>query len=196
MSKEPRPGPALPAADLPFSHPHRVASLPGKKPLHFDLIPDAATRARIALALGLIDLPYLRLTGEVCAAGRHDFALQAALVAQAVQPCSLTLAPVPAQISEAVTRRYVADFEQPEGDEAEMPADDSIEPLPEVIDLGAVAVEALALALPLYPRAPGAELAVAVFAPPGAEPLQDADLKPFAGLGALKLRVQTPDEGA
>ena len=45
--------------------------------------------------------------------------------------------------------------------------------------------EALSLALPLYPRAPGAELGAQVFAPPGAEPLTDDVIKPFAGLAGL-----------
>ncbi len=45
----------------------------------------------------------------------------------------------------------------PTDDEAEMPEDDTAEPLPEVIDPGAVMFEALALALPDYPRAPKAE---------------------------------------
>ncbi len=39
-----------------------------------------------------------------------------------------------------------------------MPEDETQEPLPEIIDIGAVATEALELALPLYPRAPGVAL--------------------------------------
>ena len=52
----------------------------------------------------------------------------------------------------------------PDGDEVEMPEDDTVEPMPEVIDLAEVAAEALALALPLYPRAPGADFGQAVHA--------------------------------
>ena len=52
------------------------------------------------------------------------------------------------QIREKVERRYLADMPVPEADEIEMPEDDRDEPLPEVIDPGAVALEALALALP------------------------------------------------
>ena len=61
-----------------------------------------------------------------------------------------------------------------------------VEPMPEVIDLAEVAAEALALALPLYPRAPGAELGEPWCLPPdGVTPLTDADLKPFAALPRL-----------
>lgn len=180
--------------DLPLSHPHRVAGLSGRKPLRFDLAPDAETRARMAAALGLIDLPDFRFKGELRPVGRHDLELLARLQARAVQPCSVTLAPVPCRIDEEVRRRYLADWQEPEGDEAEIPEDDTVDPLPEVIDLGAVAIEALALALPLYPRAEGVDLGEAAFAPPGAAPLSDADLKPFAGLSALKSRLEGPGE--
>jgi hypothetical protein len=54
----------------------------------------------------------------------------------------------------------------------------------------AVLAEALALALPDYPRAPGAELGQAVFAEPGIEPLRDEALRPFAGLAAFKDRLK------
>lgn len=179
----------------PWSHAWIVRQLPARKPLRFDLVPDAGTRDRIAASLGLISLPTLRFSGELRPEGRHDVLLEARLTARVVQPCSVTLAPVPADIVETVRRRYVAGLEQPAGDEVEVPEDVDTEPLPEAIDGGAVAVEALALALPLYPRAPGAGLGEAVFAPPGVEPLRDTDLRPFAGLAALKDRLATPQDG-
>jgi uncharacterized metal-binding protein YceD (DUF177 family) len=67
-----------------------------------------------------------------------------------------------------------------------VPEDDSAEPMPEAIDLAEVLREALALALPPWPRAPGAELGEAVFAVPGTAPIRDADLKPFAALAKLR----------
>ena len=85
-------------------------------------------------------------------------------------------------------RKYVDDLlagRRPES----FPADD-FEALPEVIDLGTVATEALALALPLYPRAEGAALEQAVFAEAGVEPLTDEALRPFAGLAGLAARLK------
>ena len=82
----------------------------------------------------------------------------------------------------------------PEGEEIEMPEDDSVEPMPDEIDLAEVATEALALALPLYPRAPGAEFADGLHAAEGVTPLSDADLKPFAGLQGLAAKLAAKDE--
>jgi uncharacterized metal-binding protein YceD (DUF177 family) len=184
---------AVPDAPRAFSHPLRVAQLPARKPLRFDLAPDAPARAALAAELGLIRLQKLRLKGQIMADGSRDFVLTARLEAEIVQPCIITLAPVPSVIAEDVARRYVRDWQEPEVDEVEMPEDDSIEPLPDVIDLGDVLAEALSLALPLYPRAEGAELGSLDHAPPGADPITDADLKPFAGLAALKQRLEGGD---
>lgn len=174
----------------------RRTELSARKPTRFDFRPDPAQTAAFIAELGLLDLPHLRLKGEIRPVGRSDFELAAQLVAEAVQPCAVTLAPVPARIDETVQRRFVADWQDPEGDEVEMPEDDTVEPLPDVIDLVEVTREALALALPLYPRAPGAELGEAVFAAPGTAPIRDEDLKPFAGLAALKAKLEPGSDDA
>ena len=134
----------------------RTAGLSPRKPTRFDYAPDAAGRGALARDLGLVRLKDLRLAGEITPAGRDELVLTARLTAEAEQACVVTLAPVPARIAETIRRRYVAGLTDPEGDEVEMPDDDSVEPMPEVIDLAEIAAEALALALPLYPRAPGA----------------------------------------
>ena len=67
-----------------------------------------------------------------------------------------------------------------------MPEDDSVEHLPATLDLRDVMIEALSLALPAYPRAAGvAPLEIAI-TEPGKAPLTDDDVKPFAGLSALR----------
>jgi len=184
--------PALPA--LPLRLPFRTAALPTRKPVHFDLKPDGATQSMVARLLGISGVKGLTFRGTISPAGKHDFVLEGQLKATVIQPCDLTLAPVTTKISEKVTRRYLAEAAPPGGDEVEMPEDDSEEPLPEVIDVGAVAIEALTLALPLYPRARGAVLGETVFAAPGAEPQIEADLKPFASLATLKDRLTAPEE--
>lgn len=173
-------------SDMPIhSHPFRRVALAQRKPTRFDLQPDSAARHAIAQALGLIDVPKLRMKGEIRPVGRQDFMLEAILEADVVQPCVVTLAPVPCSLRETVTRRYLADWVEPEGDEVEVPEDDTSEPLGDVIDAGLVLTEALTLALPLYPRAPGAEFGGFVTAEHGAEALTDEKLKPFAGLADL-----------
>ncbi len=168
-----------------YSHPYRVADLAARKATRFDLSPDPDMRRRIAEQLGIVAVDKLRFRGELRPQGRGDWVLEATLGATVTQPCVITLAPVTTRIEEAVTRRYLADMPEPEGEEVEMPEDDSAEPLLAVIDAGAVLTEALTLALPLYPRAEGAQLGATRFTEPGAEPLEDEALKPFAGLADL-----------
>lgn len=178
----------------PVSLPFRVAALPNRKPTRFTLAPEPAERAAMAAELGLLGLPEFSLKGELRPAGRDDFELDARMEAVVVQPCSISLVPVTTRLSESVTRRYDADYTPPDGDEVELTEDDTVDALPEVIDLGEVAMEALALALPLYPRAEGAVIEEAVFAAPGVTPLKDEDLRPFSGLAALKAKLEGKGE--
>jgi len=163
------------------TQPLRVAALAARKPTRFTFRPSEPERAAIAAALDLIELRALTLIGELTPEGRRDYCMTAQLAAEVVQPCSISLVPVPASISEPIKRRYQADYEEDVGEEVEVSTEEN-EPLPEEIDIAAVAIEALALALPQYPRAPGATLGEAVFAAPGTTPLRQADLNPFASL--------------
>lgn len=173
----------------------RIADLPTGRPSGFDLEPDAAVRAELAESLGLDALRKLRFRGEIAPEGPADWRLSGDLGATVVQSCVVTLAPVTTRIDVPVARLYLAEPPAlPEGAEVEMPEDDSQEPLPAVLDLQRVMAEALALAVPLYPRAPGAELGDAAFTEPGARPLTDADVKPFAGLAALRDKLAKPDD--
>lgn len=167
---------------------YRTGALPHRKSTHFAWEAGPEARAALARSLDLPAIARLRFAGEIRPEGREDFALTAQLSADVTQACVVTLAPVPARIDEPVLRRYLADYVEPEGDEVELSEDDSVEPLPERIDIAEVAREALALALPPYPRAPDADLGEAVFAGPGVAPLRDADLRetsPFAALQGL-----------
>lgn len=174
---------ALPS--LPF----RVTAIAGRSSTHVKFAPNAATRKVIAAALNLLDLPQMIFEGDIKPSGKRDMVLRGTLKALAIQPCSVTLEPVKTRIDELVLRQYIADFDESTADEVEIPEDDTLEPLGEIIDGAAVAIEALSLALPLYPRAPGVESGEMVFAPPDIEPLLAADLKPFAGLAKLIVKA-------
>lgn len=169
--------------------PFPVSDLSNAAPTPFETQPDADARAELADALGLLALRKLRFSGTIAAEGKRDWRLDGKLGATVVQPCVVTLDPVTTRIDVPVTRRFLAEMPQgAEGDEGEieMAEDDSIEPLPRVIDVSAVMAEALALHLPLYPRASGADLGEAVFTEPGLAPMRDEDAKPFAGLAGLR----------
>jgi uncharacterized metal-binding protein YceD (DUF177 family) len=176
------------AADTaePWSHPVRSADVAGRRAHSFALAPDDATRAQIARAVGARAVERLTFEGRLAPRGRADVALEGRLVARVRQSCVVTLAPVATEIDVPVERLFVAGWEEPGPGEVEMPEDDRIEPLPEAIDLGAVMVEALVLAMPDYPRAPGAVLAQTAFGPPGVAPMTDDDARPFAALKTLR----------
>ncbi len=179
------PDPVRPDPSARGLRPLRVAELSRARPTAFDIAVAAAERAALAAELGLTALPRLRLRGTLAPAGRDDWALVAELEAEVEQPCVVTLAPVRTMLREPVERRYVAGLPPPGPGEVEMPADDSLEPLGAEIDLPAVLREALALAVPLYPRLEGL--------PPldAAEP--EAARRPFAGLAALRNRLGGAD---
>ena len=166
---------------VPFSHRLRVSQLSPRQPNRIDLTPDEPARERIAAELGLTAPPQARLTATITAAPNDAWLLEGRITARVQQPCVVTLAPVRTDIDEPVRRLYSPHAATPEGDEVEMP-DDEIEPLGQAIDAGEVLVEALALALPPYPRAEGAEL------PETANDRDDeenAARRPFQGLADL-----------
>jgi uncharacterized metal-binding protein YceD (DUF177 family) len=161
----------------------RLDTANARQPLLVALAPDAAGRAAVAAHLGIPAVRKLRLEGRLIPEGRRDWRLEAMLGATVVQDCVVTLEPVTTRIDEAVTRRYLADMAPPPPGESEMPEDDTAEPLPAALDLAEVMVEALALALPPFPRVEGVPPAEAEAAPPGAAALEeDAPRRPFAGL--------------
>jgi len=170
-----------------------LSRLPRNVDHPFDLQPGADALKTLAKALDLQGLRKLRFTGQLTPEGKRNWRLEAQLGATVVQPCVITAEPVTTRIEEKIVRRYLAGFAAPDADEAEMPEDDTIEPLPETLDLPDVMAEALSLALPAFPRAEGAELGSAVFAAPGVKPMTDEDAKPLAGLAALRDRM-TGDE--
>ena len=177
------------------SHLVRVADLSAKSGRDFLIEPDADWRAQIAEDLSILSLRKLRFEGRIEAEGKRDWRLDAHLGATVVQECVVTLDPVTTRIEEDVTRRFLSGLPEPEPGEVEMPEDDTIEALPKEIDLAAIMIEALSLALPPFPRKPDAELGEVVVTEPGAEPLKDADLKPFAGLEALRDKLGRGDDG-
>lgn len=160
----------------------RLTEIGQRQPLPFDLVPEAEGREALAASLGIVAIRKLRLQGRLTPVGRQDWRLDGVLGATVVQDCVVTLAPVTTRIDEPVARTYLAAVEAPDAGEVEMPEDDTIEALPQSLDLGEVMAEALALALPPYPRAPGAELGSIIASEPGVAPLTDEAARPFAGL--------------
>ena len=171
----------------------RVSDLARGKSRIVEIAPDALARDTIAADLGLLELRKLRLEGRLSPLGRRDWRFEGRLGATVVQPCVVTLAPVMSRIEEPVLRSFVAEWQVPEGDEVELPEDVDSEPLGAEIDLQAMMVEALTLALPAWPRAEGADLDTTVFTEPGQAPMRDEDARPFAGLASLRDKLAKDD---
>lgn len=181
---------AHPAASPEFSRPIEVQRLRGLPEFDFDLSPTAEEAAALARLLGAQALRKLRFHGRLTPAPDEAWRLVAELGATVIQTCVVTLDPVTTRIDAPVRRLFSPHAAETAELDFEGEEDDESEPLGPVIDLGLVATEALALALPAYPRREGAELGpLARSAPPGVKPLDDADLQPFAALAALRGRL-------
>ncbi len=173
-------------SDLVF----RTADLNPRRSYDIVYQPDAPAMAALATQLELTALRKFRLEGVLKARGKQDWQFTGKLGATVVQPCVVTLEPVTTRLDERVARVFIAEWDAPDESEVEMPQDDSTEPLGAEIDLISLASEALALAVPEYPRADGAELGEMVYTKPGETAMRDEDAKPFAGLAALKGKLE------
>lgn len=166
--------------------PLRVADLTKNRAKPISVEPSDADLALIAAELDLVSLKKVRLEGKLAPVGKTDWRLTAMVGATAVQSCVVTLAPVTTRIDDDFSWTYVKDMDVVDVSEVEMTEDENTELLGPEIDLMAVLIEALALALPAYPRVDGAEIETTVFTEPGKAPMTDEDARPFAGLENLR----------
>lgn len=168
----------------------RIADVSALRGKQFDVSFTAEQTEQAVAQLSLLGLKKTRLAGELRPSGADGWRLDAKLGATVVQPCTITLDPVTTRIEITVSRNYIPDFEAPEEAEVEMPEDDTLEPVPTSIDLGSLFLEELALNLPQFPRAPGAELGAAVFTEPGKTAMTDDDARPFAILAEFRKSLE------
>ncbi len=181
-------------AATPFEYVMRLAELPAGQSHRFDAEPDSRENESIARMLGVSKLRKLRLAGQIERLDDGDWCLEAELGATVTQDCVVTLEPVVTRINEPVTRKYVANApDLSKVDEAEMDSDDSIEPISAELDIGAVLIEELALALPPYPRVEDVGPFEACYAPANTVPLDDIAMKPFASLAKLRTQASKTD---
>jgi hypothetical protein len=152
--------------------------------LHVDLEADEATRAAIANAAGLRDLPRLAASLDLSRQGRGGLRVDGEMSATVGQTCVVSLEPIESEISEPIDLVFtpsagatLAD----ESGEATMRFGDVEPPEPLVggeVDLGALVTEFLMLGIDPYPRKEDVEF--------DAPRQDDASAHPFAALAALK----------
>ncbi len=152
-------------------------------------------RAALARRFGLIALVSLKAKGTIDVSARGNRArLTGTIEAEVVQPCVVTLEPVPASIRETFTVTYDRAVPRRRADEEELlfdlDAEDPPDQLPDAgIDLGEAVAEHLGLALDPYPRAPGVEFG----RQDGTDGEKEAKTSPFSALAALK--GKPPEKG-
>ncbi|MBE9476477.1 MAG: DUF177 domain-containing protein [Proteobacteria bacterium] len=176
-------------------HPIRLGDVPKSKGISFDVNFSGTELIAIADVLSAITVKKMRIQGKISPSGKKDWVLQAKVGATVVQTCVITLNPVQTRVDTPVTRKYVTDYVvNPDESVTEMTTDESIEPLVAEIDIAEIAIEAVALALPDYPKSHDAQLETAVFTEAGVTPMTDEDTKPFASLASLKDKLSKEDK--
>jgi uncharacterized metal-binding protein YceD (DUF177 family) len=170
----------------PWRAPVTVAQIPDGG-LHRDLKADQATRAAMADAAGLRELPAAQAAFDLTLKSNGRVHVSGRVQARVGQTCVVTLDPIENEIDETVDLMFVppelmpqtvhsAD-DVPPGEAEEL---DPPEPIDNgVIDLGRLATDVLYLAIDPYPRKPGA-----AFEPEAAA--VDPEDHPFAALKALR----------
>lgn len=173
------------------------------RPFQQNFEADAAERAAIAADFDLASLDRLSFDAHLVPEGKDGWRLDGEMRAAGAQRCGVTLEPVAFDLVAPAVRVWSPDAGEEDLSQAfEIDVDAAtaaswsagtdedaadVERLPDPLDLGAVALETLALALDPYPRASGvSDFEPVVAGPPGVAPLTDEAAKPFAGLAALK----------
>ncbi len=179
----------------PFERPKEVERLRAHKAIDFDESPTEAEAEAIRQSLGLRGLRKMRFTGALSPIGKRGWLVEGLLGASITQECVVTLEPVKTRIDFEVCLRFLPE-NMIEDDTPEDVLEDDVEPLGPIIDLGHVAVEALSLAMPDYPRAEAAKPVHITAEPAGAAPIKDEETKAFAGLAALRDALGKTDDSA
>jgi len=147
-----------------------------------DLSADETERHAVSERLGLQSLERLEAHATLNRKGASVRA-EGRVVASLDQSCVITGDPVPAHVDEAFEIAFVPE-PQVSGSEEEIELDptecDVVFHDGSTIDLGSAIADTLALALPAYPRSPGAD---AVLKEAGI--LTEAEASPFAALAQL-----------
>jgi len=189
---------SLPDETPEFSRPLRLARLGRNAPHTFAETADASECAAVAGLIGALGVSKLRIEGEMRPIGAEGWRLIARLGVTVTQPCVATLAPVRTRIDRDISRQYMPlarDGARGHGQpgaplDLDADADTETEDLPAMLDLGLVAIEETVLALPAYPRADTEPVVALSAAPPGAAPITQETVKPFAGLAGLREKMR------
>lgn len=161
----------------------------GEAGLVHDIDATEQERSRLAAFLGVLSVEAFGVHFRIQRWRARGLRLEGVLRARVVQSCVVTLEPVESDVETRFERRFLpAEMIDPEGDGGDdifvdPEGEDPPEPLTHELDLGAIAVEELALGIDPYPRKPGSMFAADGDVGDKPEP------SPFAALAKLKGRL-------
>lgn len=142
----------------------------------------------------VISVKKMRFEGALKPLDSKGWVLEAKLGATVSQACVLTLETIRTRIDIDVRRIFLPEIRtSSEVISLDTVEDDETERLESQLDLGLIAIEALALAIPEYPKAEGASLDNSTISPPNSEEIVEEKVNPFADLAALKEKLENND---
>jgi uncharacterized metal-binding protein YceD (DUF177 family) len=156
----------------------------GQGASHYNITANSAERANLAQRFDLISLDAMTADLQVSKTAKGILA-KGKLVANAVQACIASGAPVPVEVKEAMEILFIP--EPAEDGEYELDANecDCMFHDGRGVDIGEAAAQSLGLTLPPYPRSKGAQKALRK-AGVKSEEEEKIENGPFAGLAGLK----------
>ncbi len=152
--------------------------------------------SKIAKQLDLLSVEKIDFKGKISAHGKKKWLLSGKLGATALQQCVVTLEAVKCRIDEKIVRIYIPveeipSLEKDDGRDVELELDENLEPLTNSLDLSTIALEALALALPDYPRSNNAEYVTRSIGIDDQIVEEENSQNPFAILNTLKKKLKS-----
>ena len=169
----------------------RFSEINQSKPFEFHLILSSQKISELIERLDLLNIKKVSLAGILSPISINEWRLKAELRATVKQKCVISFKPVQTIVHEKINRNFSPSALQSsyqEDDDGTSPVifDDTLHEFNDEIDLADIIFEELTLILPLYPRFEGTELGSYSVTEPGAKPLNEENLKPFAQLSELK----------
>jgi len=169
----------------------RFSEINQSKPFDFNLTLSNQKVAELIKRLDLLSIKKVSLVGILSPLSTDVWSLKAELRATVKQKCVISFKPVKTIVCEPINRTFSNSalqntFEANDDGTSPVIFDDTLQELYDYIDLAEIILEELTLVLPLYPKIEGAELGSYCVTEPGAKPLTEESIKPFAQLSELK----------
>ena len=169
----------------------RFSEINQSKPFEFKLMLSNQKISDLIERLDLLNIKKVSLVGILYPLSLNEWSLKAELRATVKQKCVISFRPVKTIVRVPINRIFSPSALQNTievDDDGTSPVifDDTLHELNDEIDLAEIIFEELTLILPLYPKTEGAELGYYSVTEPGAKPLTEENIKPFAQLSELK----------